>query len=81
MLRTRPDFSNRIAVSGKAVQADLDRHRNRGFRGEFGENTFTKADTAIIEEILPSVINPTIRLDAMGCFVISDYSPLSVKHE
>jgi len=62
------------------VQADLDRHRNREFRDELGENSFTKADAAIIEEILPGVINPTIRLDAMGCFVIAGFSP-SVEHE
>jgi ATP-dependent helicase HepA len=80
MLRTQPEFTERSFAAGKAVHADLDRHRNREFRDELGENSFTKADAAIIEEILPGVINPTIRLDAMGCFVIAGFNP-SVEHE
>jgi ATP-dependent helicase HepA len=75
-----PDIKARIDIAGRSARADIFRYRNRMARRSSSGDELAKSDIAMIESILPSVLNPAMRLDAMGCFVIANYSPRSVTH-
>jgi len=75
-----PDVKAQIEIAGQAARADIVRYRNRMARRSSTGDELAKNDIAMIESILPSVLNPAIRLDAMGCFVIANYGPRNVTH-
>ena len=39
-----------------------------------------RTDIELIEAILPSIREPAIRLDAMGCFVVAQHAPKHSAH-
>ena len=74
--RTRQTLSTQSVVQ-KAIKAattlaasDLQRRKNRLQRRQSAGDTMAREDIALIEAILPSIASPTIRLDAMGCFIL-----------
>lgn len=79
-LHAMPEIKNCVDAAGRAAQADLDRYRNRMVRRSSIGDSLALADIAMLESIVPSVVDPLIRLDAMGCFVIANYSPKRGAH-
>lgn len=72
---SEPELRARIAVAERLAQRDIDRRRNRLERRESAGDEMARTDIELIESILPSISQPSIRLDAMGCFIISRHAP------
>lgn len=75
-----PDFVRRIDAAGKAATADLRRRRaayNR--RSADGDNSAIE-DLDAAERVVASVKAPAMRVDAIGCFVISRDRPRETRN-
>ena len=55
--------------------SDVQRRRNRLQRRQSAGDTMAREELALIESILPSIMSPAIRLDAMGCFILGKAGP------
>lgn len=77
----QPDVMEHIATAGRLAEADLERRRNRLRRRQSAGDAMARADIELIEAILPSIRGPTIRLDAMGCFIVSQHAPKRSAHD
>ncbi|WP_322997428.1 protein DpdE [Castellaniella sp.] len=69
-LSDQPAVLTAITAATALVARDLQRRRNRLQRRQSAGDTMARDDIALIESILPSIISPAIRLDAMGCFIL-----------
>ena len=66
-----PELSERITKACDLIKSEIQRRRLRiDRRREAGEKD-SQAELKIIEQILPAVSKPNVRLEAMGCFVVS----------
>ena len=74
-LAAESDIVNRITTGVHLAEADLERHRNRLLRRQSAGDAMARADLELIEAILPSIREPSIRLDAMGCFIVAQHPP------
>jgi len=79
-LAAQPDVIEQIATGVRLAEADLDRRRNRLRRRQSAGDAIASADIELIEAILPSIREPTIRLDSIGCFVVSQHAPKRRAH-
>lgn len=70
MLMDQPELLQAIHSATKRATADLQRRENRLQRRKSAGDAMAWEDIALIKSILPSIANPAIRLDAMGCFVL-----------
>lgn len=67
-----------IARGVKLLQADIDRRRNRLVRRQMLGDPAAEQDLQELEFLLPAIQTPALRLDAMGCFVVSNCAPTQV---
>jgi len=74
-LAAQPDIIEQIGEGVRLAEADLARRRNRLRRRSSVGDALAQADVALIEDILPSLREPAIRLDAMGCFIVASHAP------
>ena len=79
-LTAQPDLIEQIATGVRLAEADRERRRNRLRRRQSAGDALARADIELIEAILPSIREPAIRLDAMGCFVVSQHAPKRSAH-
>lgn len=73
-LTEQPDVTAQISTALRLAEEDLERHRNRLQRRQSMGDAMARADVELIEAILPSIREPAIRLDSMGCFIISQHA-------
>lgn len=71
-LADRPTFLDAVTSATALAATDLQRRRNRLQRRQSAGDAMAREDIALIESILPSIASPSIRLDAMGCFVLGN---------
>jgi ATP-dependent helicase HepA len=57
------------------AERDLQRRRRRLQRRQFAGDQLALDEIALIESIVPSIASPTVRLDAMGCFILGKVLP------
>ena len=69
-LSDQPAFRDAITAATRLATSDLQRRRNRLQRRVSAGDTMARDDIELLEAILPSIASPTIRLDAMGCFIL-----------
>ena len=74
-LEAQSDIVDRITDGVRLAGADLERHCNRLLRRQSVGDAMARADLELIEAILPSIREPSIRLDAMGCFIVAQHPP------
>lgn len=74
-LATRPDIVEEITAGVRQAQADVERHRIRLLRRQSAGDHAARIDLDLISAIVPSIREPSIRLDAMGCFIIAAQPP------
>lgn len=70
-----PELADAIATGVRAVTLEVERRRARLQRRHAIGDAFAYADIEAFEAILPAIAEPAIRLDAMGCFIISSQPP------
>jgi ATP-dependent helicase HepA len=68
-------FRSRVQTAQASAQADVERRRSGCLRRSAAGDATALDDLAVAEAILRSVANPKVRLDAMGCYIISDLRP------
>jgi ATP-dependent helicase HepA len=75
VLASRPKIKAQIAAAVVLAERDAESRRKRLLRRESAGDAMARADIELIESILPTLAQPAIRLDAMGCFVVSQHPP------
>jgi ATP-dependent helicase HepA len=74
-LRELPELRDSIAAGEALARNDIARRRNRLALRQSGGDVSAMADIAQLENVLPSITSPAIRLDAIGCFVVAQHPP------
>ena len=74
-LSAQSDIVDRIITGVHLAEADLERHQNRLLHRQSTGDAMARADIELIEAILPSIREPSVRLDAMGCFIVAQNPP------
>lgn len=69
-LADQPEFAHAVESATKLASNDLQRRRNRLHRRQSAGDEMARKEIALIELILPSISQPAIRLDAMGCLIL-----------
>lgn len=72
ILSEQPGVLEAIMAATTLATSDLQRRKYRLQRRQFAGDTMARDDIALIESILPSIESPSIRLDAMGCFILGN---------
>ena len=67
-----------IERGAQLLKADIDRRRNRLIRGQPCGDPTAEQDLQVLESLVPAIQNPAVRLDAMGCFIVSNCAPTQV---
>lgn len=70
-LLAEPALNEAITAGTRSATAEVARRRERLQRRQSAGDGDARADLAAFEAILPAIANPTVRLDAMGCFLVS----------
>ncbi|MEQ1899555.1 MAG: protein DpdE [Devosia sp.] len=70
-LASQKALVEQIAAGALLAEADINRRRSRLLRRESAGDAMAHNELGLIESILPSIREPTIRLDAMGCFIVA----------
>ncbi|WP_082737719.1 MULTISPECIES: protein DpdE [Hyphomicrobiales] len=76
----QPGVLEAIKAATTIAESDLQRRKNRLQRRQSAGDTMARDDIALIESILPSIALPSIRLDAMGCFILGNAIPTRHGH-
>ncbi len=79
-IAAQSDIVGRITAGVQLAEADLERHRNRLLRGQSAGDAVARAELKLIESFLPSIREPSIRLDALGCFIVAQHPPIGSAH-
>lgn len=75
-LLAEPALNEAITAGTRSAAAEVVRRRDRLQRRQAVGDGDAKADLATLEAILPAIASPAVRIDAMGCFLVSrDRSP------
>ena len=69
-LADQPEFTHAVESATKLASDDLQRRRNRLHRQQSAGDEMARKEIALIELILPSISQPDIRLDAIGCLIL-----------
>ena len=77
----QPDITGQISTAVRLAEEDLERRRNRLQRRQSTGDAMARADIELIEAVLPSIREPAIRLDSMGCFIISQHAAKRSVHD
>lgn len=71
------ELADQIAAGSKLAEMDIRRRSDRLKRRLSAGDVLAQAEIELIREVLPSIREPAIRLDAMGCFVVAQRPPES----
>ncbi|MGO7394564.1 protein DpdE [Rhizobium ruizarguesonis] len=74
-LAGRPDIAEEIATGVRLAQADVERNRYRLLRRQSDAGQAVDSDFKFLSTIVRSISTPSIRLDAMGCFIVAPHPP------
>jgi ATP-dependent helicase HepA len=74
-LAAHPDIAEEIATGLRLAQADVERNRYRLLRRQSDGDQAADSDFEFLSRIVPSISKPSIRLDAMGCFIVAPHPP------
>ena len=66
-----PELSARVSKACDQIKSEIQRRRLRLERRRESGDKGSQVELKIIEQILPAVSKPNVRLEAMGCFVVS----------
>ncbi|MET3909998.1 ATP-dependent helicase HepA [Bradyrhizobium sp. S3.3.6] len=80
-IASNADYQDRTEAARMAARADLDRRRSGFLRRSAAGDFSAREDLETAEAIVRSIENPMVRLDAMGCFIISNRRPAEPSHE
>ncbi|MCA2411252.1 protein DpdE [Rhizobium leguminosarum] len=80
-LAARSDIVAAISSGVRLAEADLERHNRRVMHGFSSGEASAHIDVEMIESILRIIREPSIRLDAMGCFIVAQHAPKSPGNE
>jgi ATP-dependent helicase HepA len=75
-----PDFIGKVDAAGDAATADLRRRRAAYERRSADGDTSAIADLDAADRVVASVKAPAIRVDAIGCFVVSRDRPKEARN-
>lgn len=75
-----PALEDAIASGKRLVARDIERRRNRLLRRQSTGDAAARDDLQAIEAIQPAITEPAVRLDAMGCFIVSRDLPSAHRH-
>jgi ATP-dependent helicase HepA len=75
------EFQGRTDAARVAARADLDRRRSGFLRRSATGDYSAREDLATAEAVVRSIENPTVRLDAIGCFIVSNRRPAELSHD
>lgn len=70
MLANQPELAQAISTATRLATNDIQRRENRLTRRQSAGDAMAREDIALVKSILPSIAEPAIRLDAMGCFIL-----------
>ena len=70
-LAAEAEFAQQISVGAALAETDIKRRSDRLMRRQSAGDALARIEIDIIEKILPGILDPSIRLDAMGCFVVA----------
>lgn len=79
-LLAEKSLSDTIAAAERLAAADVERRRIRLRQRYSAGDLAAQADIQAIESILPAIANPAVRLDSMGCFIVSAEPPSLEAH-
>jgi ATP-dependent helicase HepA len=79
-LSEQPVVQEAIKAATTLAASDLQRRKIRLQHRQSAGDKMAREDIALIELILPSIASPSIRLDAMGCFILGDVVQLRSSH-
>jgi len=74
-LAGQAELADQVAAGAALAEYDIRRRSDRLERRQSAGDAGAYAEIALIREILPSIREPAIRLDAMGCFVVAQRPP------
>ncbi|WP_425985267.1 protein DpdE [Ensifer sp. R-19] len=74
-LAARPEVAEMLSAAARLAEADVERHRYRLLRRSATSDPTVDRDLTLLMTIVPSVREPSIRLDSMGCVVVSARPP------
>jgi ATP-dependent helicase HepA len=73
-------LSDAVAEAKRRAGAEVERRRVRLRQRYSAGDLAARTDIQVIESILPAIENPTVRLDSMGCFIVSAEPPSLEAH-
>lgn len=76
-LASTDEVASAVARAITMAEADLGRHERRMTRGNSRDGNSAQSDVDAMKSILQSIRQPSIRLDAMGCFIVANRAPKS----
>ena len=74
-LAAQPEFADQVAAGAALAESDIRRRSDRLERRQSAGDALARAEIELIRQILPSIREPAIRLDAIGCFVVAQRPP------
>ena len=73
-----PSFQERVRAAEASARADLERRQARFLRRLAGGDGLARKDLVTSEAVLASIASPKVRLDAIGCFILSNRRPQEI---
>jgi ATP-dependent helicase HepA len=74
-LLAEKSLGDAVAAAKRLAMAEVERRRIRLRQRYSAGDLAAQADIQAIESILPAIANPAVKLDAMGCFIVSAEPP------
>jgi ATP-dependent helicase HepA len=74
-LRSDESVDALIRSASSLANSDLERRRIRLQRREASGDNIARGDLQMLESLLPAVERPSVRVDAMGCFIVASHGP------
>lgn len=75
VLLAEKSLSDAVAAAERLALAEVERRRIRLRQRCSAGDRAAQTDIRAIESILPAITNPAVKLDAMGCFIVSNEPP------
>lgn len=80
-LVAEPRLKEAISEAKRLLALEIERRRNRLHRRQLAGDAAAEDDLHSIQAILPAIAEPAVRLDAMGCFIVSRDRPAAYVHD
>jgi ATP-dependent helicase HepA len=80
-LVAEPTLQDAIATGVRLAGAEIERRRGRLRQRHATGDAAARADLELIEALLPGLARPAVKLDAMGCFIVSRRAPQISSHD